>query len=342
MAEVDFEDDIDAETLQAQVDMSMAFTQNLISSWMKSSTAQLPSSSSRRDEERELEEHMRRPPRLGVGATPPESSTTFSRDTARLKNKLTGRSGKKRQREEERDIAAGPSDDEDESRATAIKKKPKIDPFARPTKTKKVHSADIDVAKAQDTAEGDAKLKHDTNGRAAESSSTPTQHREEHHQSEHASAPPSPSSPKKKKKKKKKKRKYDEDASVTMPSDSPPAEKAVEPATPRKPTAEISSDTKTSSFFQPAKTSTPPPSTSPLSPKKTSEQTAQYPPAPSTPQSKRNDTLAVPLLNLHGPPSQEVGDPSSSSPKKKRKRKNKKKKVVKEPLVEPDVPEESD
>lgn len=57
------DDDMDLETFQAQIEMSMAYTQELVSSWMKSSKGRLTSSKSRRDEEKELEEYMRRPPR---------------------------------------------------------------------------------------------------------------------------------------------------------------------------------------------------------------------------------------------------------------------------------------
>ena len=56
------EDGMDLETLQAQIDMSMAFTHDLVSGWMKASKAKLPSSS-RANDDRELEEYMRRPPR---------------------------------------------------------------------------------------------------------------------------------------------------------------------------------------------------------------------------------------------------------------------------------------
>ena len=54
------EDDIDTETLQAQIDLSMSFAQNLVSSWIKQ-----PRKLSNRnwDVETELKEHMRRPPR---------------------------------------------------------------------------------------------------------------------------------------------------------------------------------------------------------------------------------------------------------------------------------------
>ena len=55
------EDAIDTEALQAQIDLSMSFAQGLVSSWME--PHKLPRSSRKRDLEKELSEHMRRPPR---------------------------------------------------------------------------------------------------------------------------------------------------------------------------------------------------------------------------------------------------------------------------------------
>lgn len=64
--------------------------------------------------------------RLGVGAAVPDAISA-SRDTARLKGRLVG---KKRDRDEAGAIATWMGDeDEEESRAGAIKKKVKLDPF---------------------------------------------------------------------------------------------------------------------------------------------------------------------------------------------------------------------
>lgn len=57
------EDAIDLEALQAQIDISMSFAQNMVSSWVKPSH-KLPKSS--RDTEAELKEYMRRPPRYNL------------------------------------------------------------------------------------------------------------------------------------------------------------------------------------------------------------------------------------------------------------------------------------
>lgn len=58
-----FEEDIDLETAQAQIDRSMAFVDSLVSGWMKDSKAKLPSAASRGDPEFDIDEYMRRPPR---------------------------------------------------------------------------------------------------------------------------------------------------------------------------------------------------------------------------------------------------------------------------------------
>lgn len=55
------EDSIDPEALQAQIDLSMSFAQNLVSSWIR--PQQLPPSSRRKDLEKEITEYIKRPPR---------------------------------------------------------------------------------------------------------------------------------------------------------------------------------------------------------------------------------------------------------------------------------------
>jgi hypothetical protein len=58
--------DIDTETLQAQIDLSMAYAQNLVASWLPSSSLTHPSSSSSlraAEAEAVLQSLLRRPPR---------------------------------------------------------------------------------------------------------------------------------------------------------------------------------------------------------------------------------------------------------------------------------------
>ena len=67
--------DIDTETLQAQIDLSMAYAQNLIVSWLPTSGPMSQSSSRAAEAEVELEALLRRPPRC-VHSFP---STDFTR-----------------------------------------------------------------------------------------------------------------------------------------------------------------------------------------------------------------------------------------------------------------------
>jgi hypothetical protein len=56
-------EDIDAEALQAQIDLTLAATHSLVSSWIGKSSASTQPSSRQLALENELKEHMRRPPR---------------------------------------------------------------------------------------------------------------------------------------------------------------------------------------------------------------------------------------------------------------------------------------
>ncbi|KAJ6490390.1 hypothetical protein C8R47DRAFT_468517 [Mycena vitilis] len=129
------EEDIDNETLQAQIDLSMSFAQNLVSSWVKPSTK--PTKNSSRVLEAELKEYMRRPARLGVGAPIPEVASS-SRDTERLKSHLSGKGGKRARGDDDDGPAVKQlSDNEEESRGASIKKKARVDPFEASRKKKK-------------------------------------------------------------------------------------------------------------------------------------------------------------------------------------------------------------
>ncbi|KAF9076859.1 hypothetical protein BDP27DRAFT_1357650 [Rhodocollybia butyracea] len=121
------EEDVDLEALQAQIDLSMSVANDLATSWIK--PANKPKPSYNQNLEAELKEYMRKPPRLGVGASIPETSSSgSSRETARLKGHLgRGRGFLHKQA----------SDDEGESRAGAIRKKPIPNPFVMPAPKKK-------------------------------------------------------------------------------------------------------------------------------------------------------------------------------------------------------------
>ncbi|KAI0722247.1 hypothetical protein C8T65DRAFT_628730 [Cerioporus squamosus] len=343
MAEME-EDDIDLETLQAQIDMSMAFTQDLVSGWMKAYKVKLPSSS-RANDDRELEEHMRRPARLGVGASAPESTGVLSRETAKLRNKLLG-NGKKRSREEE-DAAGQASansaskpvvisdDDDEDSRARVITKKARVDPFAPKSKEKKKAKADpLNVLASAPPSASPSK-------KAAEDASTKAPPPQDIASSKEGTVEDGegPSTPKKRRKKKKHKLHGDE---AVPPEDAQPTASA--PREPAPSVLETDGSRVANVVDAPAQNKGPSSAKSPvpvggkaLSPKPSGggAPSSSQPQAPATParalpaaqQSSppRLDPFGMPLLNLTGPPPV-ADDEQSASPKKKRKKKKRKKK----------------
>ncbi|KAF7352618.1 hypothetical protein MVEN_01227400 [Mycena venus] len=132
------EEDIDNETLQAQIDLSLSYAQNLVSSWVKPSTNSKPTKNSKQALEAELKEYMRRPPRLGVGAPIPEVAASSSRDTERLKSHLSGKGSKRTRGDDDNEPGSKQlSDNEEDSRGASTKKKARIDPFEASSKKKK-------------------------------------------------------------------------------------------------------------------------------------------------------------------------------------------------------------
>jgi len=122
------EEELDDEIVQARVDSSLAKIYSVTSAWMKPKKTP---SAPKKDFEKELEEIMRRPPRLGVGAELPEKQVKSGPGELKLKNKMLGN---KREREETSfsgfTDAAAPEDNEEESKSRIIKKRPRLDPFA--------------------------------------------------------------------------------------------------------------------------------------------------------------------------------------------------------------------
>ncbi|KAJ7178949.1 hypothetical protein C8R46DRAFT_1323153 [Mycena filopes] len=98
------EEEIDNETLQAQIDLSLSFAQNLVSSWVK--PAKTPSKNSSRALEAELKEIMHL-----ESARPIPEVAISSRETERLKSHL---SGKKRARGEDDEAGAKQVSDNEE------------------------------------------------------------------------------------------------------------------------------------------------------------------------------------------------------------------------------------
>jgi len=155
-------EELDLASLQAQIDMSMSFAQDLVSSWVEPS--KVATSSRSHDLEKELKEHMRRPPRLGVGAAVQEANTLFS-EAARLKGQLRDK-GKLKRTEE--DLNRSNSDDPDESRAGVIKKKTKIDPFSGRDKKLRNNSSETVNASKERVNGVDIKQSHGMTTNAAE------------------------------------------------------------------------------------------------------------------------------------------------------------------------------
>ncbi|OCB89554.1 hypothetical protein A7U60_g3246 [Sanghuangporus baumii] len=138
------EQEIDLHALQAQINMAMAEEEALVSSWVKPSKS--PSKRLKRtfeEMERELQDYMRRPARLGVGAPIPDQVGPNAQEEARLKYRLVG-NGKKRKHEEQSERGSdNDAEGEEESKkgeSSMSAKVARVDPFSL-TK-KKVKSRD--------------------------------------------------------------------------------------------------------------------------------------------------------------------------------------------------------
>ncbi|KAJ3518076.1 hypothetical protein NLJ89_g96 [Agrocybe chaxingu] len=306
------EDSMDVEALQAQIDLSMSFAQDLVTSWMD--PRKFPASSRRNDLEKELSSYMKRPSRYGVGASIPESHQSISRETARLKGKLVG--SNKRPREED-EVAAPKADydDEHESRATAIKKKHRPDPFDVVHGKKKNEAPPSNLPPALSPQAGP--------------SQNPTQasFRQRADEPGFNGCSPLDASPKKKKRKRKRLAEVQGEESL----------------------AKIASTSHQGSEL-PIRAQTPPPppaiAPTPSTPPQDldevhDELVAVSPATPTSPTIKLAqgksipaNLLKLPLLNLTGPPPSDeesdyrVAESPPASPKKRRKRKKKKKHQV--------------
>ncbi|KAJ7068477.1 hypothetical protein C8F01DRAFT_1118297 [Mycena amicta] len=136
---MEVDQDIDSETLQAQIDLSLSYAQNLVSSWVKPSNK--PTKASSHAFEAELKEYMRRPPRLGVGADIPAVSTS-SKDAERLKSRLSGKNKRTRGQDDDSAAPKDLDDDEDDGRGASTKKKARTDPFDAHSRKKKKKETD--------------------------------------------------------------------------------------------------------------------------------------------------------------------------------------------------------
>ncbi|QRV87753.1 hypothetical protein RhiJN_15771 [Ceratobasidium sp. AG-Ba] len=138
---LDLEDDIDPETIQSMADVSFSLALNMVQSWMPPASSSTPLDPSIAESRKKLEEYMRRPPGLGVGAPLPSSAAqnqqkAMHHETQRFKNRLVG-SGAARRRAEDAKLNGSSTnnksdedeEDESESRATAT---PKVVPQSQP------------------------------------------------------------------------------------------------------------------------------------------------------------------------------------------------------------------
>ncbi|OJA09298.1 hypothetical protein AZE42_03118 [Rhizopogon vesiculosus] len=333
------DDDIDTETLQAQINMSMSFAEDLVSSWIKPAhKANLGKSTV--DAQKLLDEQLRRPPRLGVGAPIPESSTS-ARDAARLKHQLIGK-GKKRAPEDETSIKLGHHSEEEERRGGTVKKKMKLDPFAGRSKTK----AKFDANSVPQSTRNPSSPRRQVDGRDSKTGAD-DQEQDLDGQSMSSSLVPSiidaDSSTKKKRRKhcvtgREADMSFQEKAILQSPQTSQAITTLEQCSSNRSLTTDtpplIGSSSSSVSF------SISGPFSSALQPdvKRHGELNVPdmstkhpVPPLPA-PQSTEGLRLSVPLLNLDGPPARrdEPGkDDNPGSPKKKRKRRKKKKHPIK-------------
>lgn len=240
--------------------------------------------------------------RSGVGAPIPSGTSIASRDAVKLKGKLAG---KKRGREDEDVKQDAPLDDEQESKASAVKKKARHDPFA--PKVKKKASVAPPSGSEEPVAPSSPKA-----------SISPVK------QSVDEDSP----SPRKKKKKHHRPADIQDDAVTTAKS----------PDNSQKATEVVKSSHKTHSSpssmlmtLSPSLFVDRSPETG-SSPQDSPLVTAKLPSAPPTSPAK-SSAQDMPLLNLDGPPPVVDGSPS------KRKRKRNKKKKRKTSGQTPDAPE---
>lgn len=131
------DDELDSETLQAQMDLSMSFAHNLVTSWIQTTRLAQPHPGIS-EAERILKEELRRPPRLGVGAPVPVASVA-SRDAAKLRHRLA-KTADNAMTSSEKPLQPDHKSDEEEEKGKPMKRTKRNDPFTMPglKKRKKV------------------------------------------------------------------------------------------------------------------------------------------------------------------------------------------------------------
>ncbi|KAI5893894.1 uncharacterized protein SCHCODRAFT_02666966 [Schizophyllum commune H4-8] len=311
----------------------MSFADSLVSSWLKPASGKLQHT--HKDYENELKEHMRRPARLGVGASVPQAAS-LTREQAKLKHALTGK--KRAHDDDEAGGASGDDDDDMESRGKAVQKRARLDPFS--TNKKKKKGVETQAKAGPSTREQAATspkkppLKEGESEQAAAPSApapmkvTPLDEKAQTSSPE-GSAGTSNATPKKKKKKNRGNAEVlSSQASGTLVSSSNLASPSV--AMNGVSSSQMQGSNSAASPTQ--NRAAPPTTATPTSPPKTKPPL----PASSPPVKKRGsdaDILKQPILNLDGPPPSDESEDDdekpevtiTSSSKKRRRRKKKKK-----------------
>ncbi|KAI6163089.1 hypothetical protein EDD17DRAFT_1873224 [Pisolithus thermaeus] len=142
------DDEIDSETLQAQMDLSMSFAHNLVTSWIQTTQLAQPHPGIS-EAERILKEELQRPPRLGVGAPVPVASFA-SRDAAKLRHRLA-KTADKALTSSEKPPQSDRESDEEEEKGKPLKRAKRNDPFTMPglKKRRKVDDSSNKLSKPE-------------------------------------------------------------------------------------------------------------------------------------------------------------------------------------------------
>ncbi|KAG8218659.1 hypothetical protein J3R82DRAFT_4324 [Butyriboletus roseoflavus] len=143
------EDDVDMESLQAQIDMSMSFAQNLVTSWIKPThLAQLRPNGV--NAAQILEEESRRPPRYPTMLCELWTSNKFCTDWVLLTRPPNSSVGLGKNGTKNGDVVQSPpqdssKSDNEEHKGRPVKQKTKVDPFRHEGSKKKKRKANSEA-----------------------------------------------------------------------------------------------------------------------------------------------------------------------------------------------------
>lgn len=154
------DDEIDSEALQAQIDLSMSFAHNLVTSWIQTTQLAQPHPGIS-EAERILKEELRRPSRLGVGAPVPVANFA-SRDAAKLRHRLA-KTADKALASSEKPPQSDRKSDEEEEKGKPAKRAKRNDPFTMPglKKRRKVDDSSNKLSKPEPSRPTNGTYLHD-------------------------------------------------------------------------------------------------------------------------------------------------------------------------------------